>query len=74
MKLTGLPVAEFTESQFGRLFDINTRGAYFTMQSATARVVDKGRIIYIGSSTTGYPGRAMPSMAAARRRATFPPL
>lgn len=52
---TGLPIADFTEEQFDWMFDINTKGTFFTMQSAAKYVVDNGRIIYIGSSTTGYP-------------------
>jgi len=53
--LTGLPVVDFTEEQFDRMFAANTKGAFFTMQSAAKHVADNGRIIYISSSTTGYP-------------------
>ncbi|HWL84425.1 MAG TPA: SDR family oxidoreductase [Polyangiaceae bacterium] len=55
VELVGVPTADFTEEQFDRLFSINTKGAFFTMQSAAKHVVDNGRIIYVGSSTTGYP-------------------
>jgi len=55
LELTGLPVVDFTEEQFDRMFATNTKGAFFTMQSAAKHVADNGRIIYISSSTTGYP-------------------
>ncbi|WP_245706125.1 SDR family oxidoreductase [Catalinimonas alkaloidigena] len=55
LELTGLPVTDVTEAQFDRLFNTNTKGAFFTMQAAARHVADGGRIIYIGSSTTGYP-------------------
>lgn len=50
-----MPVADFTEDQFDRLFRINTKGAFFTLQSAAKYVADNGRIIYVSFSTTGYP-------------------
>lgn len=53
-------VTGFTEEQFDRLFSVNTKGAYFTMQQAALHVEDKGRIIYIASSTTAFP---VPGMA-----------
>src|SRR5882757_10714492 len=31
---TGLPVVDFTEEQFDWMFDINTKGAFFTLQAA----------------------------------------
>ncbi len=41
-----------TESDFDRLFAINTKGTFFTLQRAARYVADNGRIINIGSSTT----------------------
>jgi 3-oxoacyl-[acyl-carrier protein] reductase len=55
LELTGLPVSDFTEEQYDRMFAVNTKGAFFTMQSAAKHVTDNGRIIYVSSSTTGYP-------------------
>jgi 3-oxoacyl-[acyl-carrier protein] reductase len=52
---TGLAVADFTEEQYDQLFAVNTKGAFFTLQMAARTVADNGRILYISSSTTGYP-------------------
>jgi 3-oxoacyl-[acyl-carrier protein] reductase len=46
------PVLDATEEQFDRLFGVNTRGTFFTLQRAAQHITDNGRIIYIGSSTT----------------------
>jgi len=47
--------ADFTEADFDRLFGVNGKGAFFTLQQAAKRVADNGRIIYVGSSSTAYP-------------------
>lgn len=60
IEMVETPVTAFTEEQFDRLFSINTKGAYFTMQQAAKHVTDNGRIIYIASSTTSFP---VPGMA-----------
>ena len=60
IEMVEVPVTEFTEEQFDRLFSINTKGSYFTMQQAAKDVEDNGRIIYIASSTTSFP---VPGMA-----------
>lgn len=60
IEMVETPVTEFTEEQFDRLFSINTKGAYFTMQQAALQVQNNGRIIYIASSTTAFP---VPGMA-----------
>lgn len=60
IELVETPVTEFTEEQFDRVFSINTKGTYFTMQQAARNVTNNGRIIYIASSTTSYP---VPGMA-----------
>jgi 3-oxoacyl-[acyl-carrier protein] reductase len=61
LELVGIPVTEFSESQFDSLFNTNTKGAYFTMQAAAKHIADNGRILYIGSSTIGFanPGYAI---------------
>jgi 3-oxoacyl-[acyl-carrier protein] reductase len=48
-------IAQVTEEIFDRVFAINAKGAFFTLQVAAKHIVDNGRIIYVGSSTTGYP-------------------
>jgi 3-oxoacyl-[acyl-carrier protein] reductase len=60
IELVEVPVTDFTEEQFDKVFSINTKGTYFTMQQAAKHVEDNGRIIYIASSTTSYP---VPGMA-----------
>lgn len=59
IELVETPVTQFTEEQFDRVFSINTKGSYFTMQQAAREVADKGRIIYIASSTTSFPVAGM---------------
>ncbi|RAJ00414.1 3-oxoacyl-[acyl-carrier protein] reductase [Chitinophaga skermanii] len=59
IEMVETPVTAFTEEQFDRLFSINTKGAYFTMQQAALNVEDNGRIIYIASSTTAFPVAGM---------------
>lgn len=60
IEMVEVPVVSFTEEQFDRVFSINTKGSYFTLQQAARNVEDNGRIIYIASSTTSFP---VPGMA-----------
>jgi 3-oxoacyl-[acyl-carrier protein] reductase len=60
IEMVETPVVDFTEEQFDRLFAINTKGSYFTMQQAAKTIENNGRIIYIASSTTSFP---VPGMA-----------
>lgn len=55
IELVETPVVDFTEEQFDKVFPINTKGTYFTMQQAAKNVSDNGCIIYIASSTTSFP-------------------
>jgi 3-oxoacyl-[acyl-carrier protein] reductase len=48
-------IVQVTEEVFDRVFAVNAKGAFFTLQVAAKHIVDNGRIIYVGSSTTGYP-------------------
>jgi len=59
IEMVEVPVTDFTEEQFDRVFSINTKGSYFTLQQAAKHVTDNGRIIYIASSTTSFPVRGM---------------
>jgi 3-oxoacyl-[acyl-carrier protein] reductase len=55
------PMLQNTEEQFDKLFAINAKGTFFTLQKAGKHVADNGRIIYVGSSTTcgPVPGTAL---------------
>jgi len=50
IELVETPVVDFTEEQFDRVFSINTKGTYFTMQQAAKTVENNGRIIYVASN------------------------
>lgn len=52
VEIVDQPILEATEEQFDRLFSINAKGAFFTLQKAARHIADHGRIINIGSSTT----------------------
>jgi len=55
------PVAEFSETDYDRLFAINTKGVFFSLQEA-ARVVERGgRIINVSSGSTNVarPGNSV---------------
>ncbi len=54
IELIDQPVIDFTEEQFDRLFAVNTKGTFFTLQRAAKCIADNGRILYIGSSTTAF--------------------
>lgn len=49
------PIADVSEVDFDRLYGVNAKGSFFTLQQAAKYVVDHGRIIYVGSSTTAFP-------------------
>ncbi len=55
LEMSGQPVLDFTEEEYDRLFNVNTKGAFFAIQKAAKHISDNGRIIYIGSSTTAFP-------------------
>jgi len=44
------PLAEVAEDEFERCVGINTRAMFFSMQEASKRIADNGRIINIGTS------------------------
>jgi 3-oxoacyl-[acyl-carrier protein] reductase len=49
------PVVDFTEADFDRMFSVNAKGTFFTLQLAAKHIADRGRIIYVGTSNTRYP-------------------
>jgi 3-oxoacyl-[acyl-carrier protein] reductase len=55
LELVGKMMTDVTEAEFDRLFDVNTKGAFFTLARAATHIADHGRIIYVGSSSTGFP-------------------
>ena len=46
------PVAELSESDFDRTFDLNVKGVFFACQQAARQLADGGRIINITSTVT----------------------
>ncbi|MGO1849046.1 MAG: SDR family NAD(P)-dependent oxidoreductase [Candidatus Microbacterium stercoravium] len=55
LEIVDEPVLDATEEQFDRLFAINSKGAFFTLQKAAKLLTDGGRLINIGSSSTVSP-------------------
>jgi 3-oxoacyl-[acyl-carrier protein] reductase len=55
IELVGTPIADVSESDFDRLFAVNTKGVFFTLQQAARHIADNGRIMYVGSSSTAFP-------------------
>jgi 3-oxoacyl-[acyl-carrier protein] reductase len=49
------PLIENTEADYDYVFDINTRGVFFTLQEGARRVRDGGRIIAVSSGGTKMP-------------------
>src|SRR3989454_3930812 len=49
------PLIENTEADYDYIFDINTRGVFFTLQEAGRRVRDGGRIVAISTGGTKMP-------------------
>jgi 3-oxoacyl-[acyl-carrier protein] reductase len=48
------PLAESTEEDYDYVFNINTRGVFFTLQEAARRVRDGGRIIAVSTGGTRF--------------------
>ncbi|WP_042431233.1 SDR family oxidoreductase [Streptacidiphilus anmyonensis] len=51
----GIDFLDITEEQFDRLFTLNTKGAFFTLQAAARTIAENGRIIYLGSTVVVAP-------------------
>lgn len=49
------PVLDVTEAEYDRMFSVNAKGAFFTLQKAARMVSNGGSIVYIGSSSTLWP-------------------
>jgi 3-oxoacyl-[acyl-carrier protein] reductase len=52
---TGGPIVEVTEADYDRMFGVNAKGAFFTLQQAARDVRQGGAILYIGSSSSTRP-------------------
>src|ERR1700675_2585235 len=65
-----VPLAETSESTFDEIFDINIKGAYFTVQKALPFLNDGASIILNTSvvDSTGYPGTSVYSATKAALR------
>jgi 3-oxoacyl-[acyl-carrier protein] reductase len=48
----GKPLIESTEEDYDYVFNVNTKGAFFTLQEAAKRVRDGGRIIVVSTGGT----------------------
>jgi 3-oxoacyl-[acyl-carrier protein] reductase len=61
IELIDIPFVDYTEAQFDRVFDVNAKGTFFTLQHAARRVREGGRIILVCSNTTvlALPGFAI---------------
>lgn len=46
-------IADATDAQYDRLFDVNTRSAFHTLREASRKVAPGGRIIALSTSLTG---------------------
>ena len=49
------PLAESTEEDYEYVFNINTKGAFFTLREAARRVTDGGRIVAVSTGGTKMP-------------------
>jgi len=48
-----LPIEAVTPEVYDRMFDINTRGLFFTVQKSLPLLKDGGSIVLVGSSVSG---------------------
>lgn len=49
------PLLESTEEDYDSVFDINTKGVFFTLQEAARRIRDGGRIVAVSTGGTKMP-------------------
>jgi len=52
---TGGPIVDVTEADYDRMFGVNAKGAFFTLQQAARTVNRGGTIVYIGSGSALRP-------------------
>jgi 3-oxoacyl-[acyl-carrier protein] reductase len=62
----GAAIAEVTEADYEKVFNLNVRGVLFALQEAAKHIKDNGRIINISSTTTIHPQAGMAVYAASK--------
>lgn len=62
----GAPIADVTEEEYDKVFNLNVRGVLFALQEASRRMNDGGRIVKISSTTTIHPESGMAVYAASK--------
>lgn len=55
VELIETSTVDVTEADFDRLYAINAKSTFFTLQMAAKHVSANGRILYVGTSNTRYP-------------------
>ena len=46
------PIADISDEEFKRIFDINVDGVFYTLREAATRLADNGRVVNISSTVT----------------------
>ena len=59
-------IADVTEADYDKVFNLNVRGVLFALQEAARRMNDGGRIVNISSTTTIHPEAGMAVYAASK--------
>jgi 3-oxoacyl-[acyl-carrier protein] reductase len=61
VELIDIPFVDYSQAQYDEVFNVNTRGTFFTLQAAARHVQDGGRVILVCSNTTllSLPGFAV---------------
>ena len=59
-------IADVTEEDYDKVFNLNVRGVLFALQEAAKHMHDGGRIVNISSTTTIYPEPGMAIYAASK--------
>lgn len=62
---------DVTEAEYDRIYNVNAKGAFFTLQKAAGVVDSGGSIVYIGSSTTLRPTAGFGLYGSSKLPATF---
>jgi len=65
------PVLDVTEADYDRMFNVNAKGAFFTLQQAARMVNSGGSIVYIGSSSTLRPQTGFGLYTSSKLPASF---